>query len=120
MPSVELCTEAEVAELVVTFYARVRDDAILGPIFERHVADWGLHMPKMVAFWPAALRGSKNYRHTLADPLPPPGGSASRLRPVTFGKRPAAASPDFRSGRQAPPASSGNANTVAAAQRSPA
>ena len=28
-------------------------------------------------------------RHTLADLLPPPGGSASRLRPVTFGKRPA-------------------------------
>jgi len=28
-------------------------------------------------------------RHTLADLLPAPGDSASRLRPVTFGKRPA-------------------------------
>ncbi|MEP7118291.1 MAG: group III truncated hemoglobin [Acidobacteriota bacterium] len=62
MPSPELCTEAEVAELVSTFYAKVRDDAILGPIFERHVADWNLHMPKMIAFWSAALRGSSNYR----------------------------------------------------------
>ena len=62
MPSPELCTEAEVAELVTTFYAKVRDDAILGPIFERHVADWGVHMPKMIAFWSAALRGSRSYR----------------------------------------------------------
>ncbi|MEO8924335.1 MAG: group III truncated hemoglobin [Caldimonas sp.] len=62
MPSPELCTEAEVAELITTFYAKVRDDAILGPIFERHVADWNLHMPKMIAFWSAALRGSSNYR----------------------------------------------------------
>jgi len=62
MPSPELCTEAEVAELVTTFYANVRGDAILGPIFECHVADWSVHMPTMVAFWSAALRGSKNYR----------------------------------------------------------
>ena len=62
MPSPELCTEAEVAELVTTFYAKVRDDVILGPIFECHVPDWTLHMPKMIAFWSAALRGSKNYR----------------------------------------------------------
>ena len=61
-PSPELCTEAEVAELVTTLYAKVRDDAILGPIFERHVADWNVHMPKMIAFWSAALCGSKNYR----------------------------------------------------------
>ena len=62
MPSPELCTEAEVAELVTTFYARVRDDPVLGPIFERHVADWSVHMPKMIAFWSAALMGSRNYR----------------------------------------------------------
>ena len=62
MSSPELCTEAEAAELVTTFYARVRDDAVLGPIFERHVADWSQHMPKMIAFWSAALCGSKNYR----------------------------------------------------------
>ncbi|MEO7116017.1 MAG: group III truncated hemoglobin [Caldimonas sp.] len=62
MSSPELCTEAEVSELVTTFYVRVRDDAVLGPIFERHVADWGQHMPKMVAFWSAALIGSRNYR----------------------------------------------------------
>ena len=62
MPSPELFAEAEVAELVTSFYAKVRDDAVLGPIFERHIADWNLRMPKMIAFWSAALCGSKNYR----------------------------------------------------------
>jgi hemoglobin len=67
MPSPDLCSEAEVAELVRAFYARVRDDAVLGPVFERHVADWDVHLPKMVDFWSAALRGSRNYRGT---PMP--------------------------------------------------
>ena len=62
MPPPELCTEAEVTELVNTFYAKVRDDEILGPLFERHVADWNQHMPKMIAFWSTALCGSKSYR----------------------------------------------------------
>ncbi len=62
MPSPQLCTEAEVTELVSTFYVKVRHDAVLGPIFEAHVADWSVHMPKMIAFWSAALMGSKNYR----------------------------------------------------------
>ena len=67
MPTPDLCTEAEVAELVDAFYARVRVDSILGPVFGRHVADWNRHMPKMVDFWSSALRGSKNYRGT---PMP--------------------------------------------------
>ncbi len=62
MSSPELCSEAEVAELVTTFYAKVRGDAVLAPVFERHVADWGQHMPRIVAFWSTALRGSRSYR----------------------------------------------------------
>jgi hemoglobin len=67
MPATDLCTDAEVADLVDAFYARVRDDAILGPVFARHVADWNRHLPKMVDFWSSALRGSKSYRGT---PMP--------------------------------------------------
>ncbi len=62
MSTSPICTEAEVADLVTRFYAKVRDDAILGPVFERHVADWSRHMPKMVSFWSTALCGSKSYR----------------------------------------------------------
>lgn len=67
MPTPALCTEAEVAELVDAFYARVRDDAILGPVFVDNVADWSRHLPKMIDFWSSALRGSKSYRGT---PMP--------------------------------------------------
>ena len=67
MATPELCTDAEIATLVEAFYARVRDDAVLGPVFEQHVADWGRHLPKMIDFWSSTLRGSKRYRGT---PMP--------------------------------------------------
>ena len=67
MPTPDLCTEAEVAALVDAFYARVRDDTTLGPVFQYHVADWSRHLPKMVDFWSSALRGTKRYRGT---PMP--------------------------------------------------
>ncbi len=56
MPGSELCTETEVATLVHTFYARVRQDEALGPIFESHVGDWDHHLAKLADFWSAILR----------------------------------------------------------------
>lgn len=67
MPSAELCTEEEVTQLVHTFYAAIRNDATLGPIFNCHVRDWDAHMPKMVDFWSSALRGTARFRGT---PMP--------------------------------------------------
>jgi hemoglobin len=67
MPSPDLCTEEEITRLVYDFYARVRDDAVLGPIFDRHVHDWDVHLPKMVDFWSSALRGTARFRGT---PMP--------------------------------------------------
>lgn len=43
--------EARLTELVHGFYARVREDEVLGPIFAARVADWGPHLERMVAFW---------------------------------------------------------------------
>lgn len=62
MPSADLCTEEEITRLVHSFYARVRDDAALGPIFAAHVHDWGTHLAKMVDFWSSALRGTARFR----------------------------------------------------------
>ncbi|MFP5404797.1 MAG: group III truncated hemoglobin [Gammaproteobacteria bacterium] len=67
MPSADLCTEAEVHDLVHTFYAKVRDDERLGPIFDAHVRDWDHHLGKMVDFWSSTLRGTARYRGT---PMP--------------------------------------------------
>jgi hemoglobin len=33
------------------FYARVRRDALLAPIFESRIADWEPHLDNMFAFW---------------------------------------------------------------------
>ena len=62
MPSAELCTEEEIVQLVHSFYTAIRDDAALGPIFNRHVTDWDLHLGKMVDFWSSALRGTARFR----------------------------------------------------------
>lgn len=61
MPGTELCTEAEVATLVHTFYASIRLDEVLGPIFESHVNDWDLHLAKLVDFWSSILRRSGRF-----------------------------------------------------------
>lgn len=63
----ELCTEADVTRLVHLFYAKVRDDAVLGPIFKDRVGNWENHLGKMVDFWSSALRGTTRYR---GAPLP--------------------------------------------------
>lgn len=62
MPVADLCTEDEVSQLVYAFYANVRKDAVLGPVFELHVKNWDEHLPKMVDFWSSALRGTARFR----------------------------------------------------------
>ena len=67
MPSPDLCSEEDVSHLVHTFYGHVRADGQLGPIFERHVKDWDIHLARMVDFWSSALRGTARFRGT---PMP--------------------------------------------------
>lgn len=43
-------TEDMIARLVATFYARVRADPLLAPIFEE-IADWDAHLSHLRAFW---------------------------------------------------------------------
>ena len=67
MPDPQLCSEEEIAELVRRFYARVRGDAQLGPIFNARVHDWDAHQAKLCDFWSSALRGTRRFRGT---PMP--------------------------------------------------
>lgn len=43
--------ELMIDRLVETFYARVRDDALIGPIFAERIEDWGPHLAQMKLFW---------------------------------------------------------------------
>ena len=44
-------TEAMIERLVRGFYAKVRTDALLAPIFEARIRDWEPHLAQMCAFW---------------------------------------------------------------------
>jgi len=44
-------TDAMIAELVETFYERVRKDALLGPVFDQRISDWTYHLGQMRQFW---------------------------------------------------------------------
>ena len=58
-----LTNEAEIEKLVRAFYARVRADAELGPIFERVIGDdWEPHLQKMFAFWSSVMLMSGRYK----------------------------------------------------------
>jgi hemoglobin len=49
-------TPSSIVQLVDTFYGRVREDAVLGPVFEARLAGhWDQHMPRMYAFWTKVL-----------------------------------------------------------------
>jgi hemoglobin len=67
MPRADLCSEEEIVQLVHGFYDAVRQDEVLGPIFNRHVTDWNRHLPVMVDFWSSALRGTARFR---GSPMP--------------------------------------------------
>lgn len=62
MPDPQLCSEDEIAELVRRFYARVRRDERLGPIFNDRIHDWPAHEAKLCDFWSSALRGTRRFR----------------------------------------------------------
>ena len=53
----------EFALLVDHFYAKVRVDPVLGPIFERVVrGEWGRHLETMRNFWSSVMLASGRYK----------------------------------------------------------
>lgn len=54
---------AQIALLVDAFYRKIRDDALLGPVFlPRLEGRWDSHLPKMVDFWSSLVLGDKSYQ----------------------------------------------------------
>ncbi|WP_374376160.1 group III truncated hemoglobin [Dongia sp.] len=64
LPDTDLLpTEAQIEDLVATFYARIRRDPELAPIFERAIgADWGPHLQTMCSFWSSVMLTSGKYK----------------------------------------------------------
>jgi hemoglobin len=64
----DILNEEDVTLLVHTFYAKVRADALLGPIFEPIIKNnWAPHLSRMVDFWSTILLYTRKYKD---DPMP--------------------------------------------------
>ncbi|MEH2502620.1 hemoglobin [Bradyrhizobium sp. AZCC 1578] len=69
--------EAMIERLVRGFYAKVRDDAVLGQIFEARIKDWEPHLKQMCAFWSSVALMTGRYHGTpMAKHLPLPVDAA--------------------------------------------
>lgn len=55
-------SEAEIRTLVHSFYARIREDAELGPIFNGAIEDWEPHLAKMCEFWSSVMLTTGRYK----------------------------------------------------------
>jgi hemoglobin len=52
-----------IRHLVASFYAKIRVDSELGPIFERAIpGDWGPHLETMNDFWSSVMLTSGRYK----------------------------------------------------------
>lgn len=73
--------EENLRTLVYRFYERVREDALLGPVFERAIgsedASWEPHLQTMTDFWhtvmlhKVAYKGNPVVRHMAVDGIEP-------------------------------------------------
>lgn len=52
----------DIQVFVDEFYAKVREDDLIGPIFMAVISDWQPHLNKMYAFWNAVLFGESGYK----------------------------------------------------------
>jgi hemoglobin len=65
--------ETMIERVVHTFYAKVRNDPLLGPVFDARIADWGPHLARMRAFWSSvALMSGVYHGRPMEKHLPLP------------------------------------------------
>jgi hemoglobin len=55
-------TDEDIARLVPRFYARIRRDEVLGPIFNDAIEDWPHHLAKLEAFWSSVILTTGRYQ----------------------------------------------------------
>lgn len=76
-------TEAQLTSLVHLFYGKVRDDAVLGPVFDHAVSDWPHHLAKMVDFWSSVMLTTGRYK---GNPMMMHLKHIARIQPEMFAR----------------------------------
>lgn len=73
----ETVPEPMIEAVVHTFYDRIREDEVLGPIFDATIDDWDPHLATMVDFWSSIMnttgryRGSPPMKHAAVSAIQP-------------------------------------------------
>lgn len=57
-----MIADEDIQRLVDRFYAKVRRDDLIGPLFNSAVADWPEHLVKLGAFWSSVMNCSGRYK----------------------------------------------------------
>ena len=68
-------------DLVEAFYARVRADAALGPVFNDAIHDWPEHLDRLADFWSSVMLGTGRYK---GQPVPAHKQHGERISPALF------------------------------------
>jgi hemoglobin len=76
-------SEADLERVVDAFYARVRCDAMLGPIFDGAIHDWPAHLEKLHAFWSSVMLTSGRYK---GQPMPAHVRHEASITPQGFAR----------------------------------
>ena len=65
----DITTLDDIRVMVDAFYRRVREDELIGPIFNAVIQDrWPVHLEKMYGFWQTVLLNERAY---TGSPFPP-------------------------------------------------
>ncbi|HEY0623639.1 group III truncated hemoglobin [Sphingomonas sp.] len=73
--------EDSLRELVEAFYARVRADASLGPVFDDAIHDWPEHLDRLTDFWSSVMLTSGRYK---GQPVPAHKKHGDHITPALF------------------------------------
>jgi len=70
-------TERAISDLVDRFYAKVRRDPVIGPVFNNAIEDWDEHLTKLKAFWSSVMLTTGRYKGNpmathMRQPIEPP------------------------------------------------
>ncbi len=76
-------TEADLKRLVALFYARVRADETIGPLFNAAVADWPEHLARLEDFWSSVMLTSGRYK---GSPMAAHLRHAAAVEPAMFNR----------------------------------
>jgi hemoglobin len=76
-------TEDQLTQVVAAFYARVRRDPELGPIFNGAVEDWDEHLQTLARFWSSVMLTTGRYK---GNPLAAHMKHVEAISPALFGR----------------------------------